>query len=88
MKELKYISSCYLSDELRDLKKWGVEVPILKMSIYKPNYVGIVSNGNEVYNHAGKIITVGAGEVIDGHGNVVNLRELEQKKIKLIVKKF
>ena len=62
-----------LSDRLRQLERFGAEVPMLQNSSYKPTYVETRKDGVEVYNHGGRTVEVRAGEIINSHGNVVNL---------------
>ncbi len=45
-----------LSRRLRQLEKYGAEVPILMNSNYMPEYVKTRDNGVEVYRHAGGIV--------------------------------
>jgi hypothetical protein len=73
------VSGFELSDELRSLNTSGVDTPMLNNSNYTPDYVETRKDGTEVYDHAGMRIEVRAGEVIDGHGNVVNLRALNSQ---------
>ena len=65
-----------LSDKLRALKDQGVDIPELRYSIEKPTYMHTDDFGIEVYVHEGKIVNVGPEQVIDDHGNVVNLVDL------------
>jgi hypothetical protein len=66
-----------LTDLLRDLEKFGVEVPMLQNSNYAPEYVKTTEDGVEVYRHAGRTVQVHAGEAIDSHGNIINLQRLQ-----------
>jgi len=74
------ISHSDLSDKLRQLEKAGVNVPMLTPSNYSVDYVRTRDDDDvEVYKHGGKFVEVHRGEVIDSHGNVINLNELELK---------
>ncbi len=75
------MSSFDLSDRLRQLERHGVDVPVLQNSIYSPDYVETRKDGIEVYRHAGITVEIRPGEVIDSHGNVVNLRRLEAQTL-------
>ena len=68
----RLIDCAELSDRLRNIEKFR-EIPTLKHSHHRPEYVETRENGTEVYQHEGRTLTVGIGEVIDLHGNVVNL---------------
>lgn len=79
MKGTRMICNIELSDKLRDLERTGVNVPFLMSSNYMPEY--IKNEGDvEVYQHEGRLLKVKPSQVIDSHGNVVNLRELEAKR--------
>ena len=86
MKGTRLIDDNELRDSLRYLKKFGVQVPILNLSNYSPRYVGTKNDGTEIYNHRGRVLEVHHGEVIDSHGNVVNLRLLESKILIIPIK--
>ncbi len=68
-----------LSVELRHLERWGVQVPTLMFSNNMPHYIETTEDGVELYNHGGRTVEVRAGEVIDFHGNVVNLQALQEQ---------
>ena len=70
-----------LSRRLRYLEKYGAEVPTLMNSNYMPEYVETRKDGVEVYRHAGRTVDVRPGEVIDSHGNVVNLGAIEAQAL-------
>ena len=71
-----------LSDRLRALKRvrtlFGSDltVPMLSFSNYIPEYVETTADGVEVYT-GGKMVP--PGWVIDTHGNIVNLRAIEEQ---------
>jgi hypothetical protein len=73
-REMSYFD---LSRELQVLEKYGAEVPMRQFSNFKPTFVE-TREGVEVYRHEGRTLQVHAGEVIDSHGNVVNLNQLER----------
>jgi hypothetical protein len=78
------MDSFELSDRLRYLERWGVQVPHLNFSNNMPHYVETTEDGVEVYQPGG--IRVPAGCVIDSHGNVVNLQSLEQQFLVVLSK--
>lgn len=77
----RLMSHSDLSDRLRQLERFGAKVPVLQNSIYMPTYVKTREDGVEVYSHAGRTVEVRSGEVIDSHGNVVNLGTLEAQTL-------
>lgn len=64
-----------LADKLRQYEKWGVEVPALKYSQFMPVHYTTESDGTEVYNCG----IVKQGQVIDDHGNIVDLSALDKE---------
>ena len=74
----RMISRFELDDKLRNLGKWGLNVPILNNSNDMPTYRG-TDRGVEIYAMGGRRIEVPVGHVIDSHGNVVNLSGLNQQ---------
>ena len=62
-----------LSDRLRQLERFGAEVPMIQNSNYMPTFFETRKDGVEVYRHGGRTVEVRAGEIINSHGNVVNL---------------
>ena len=77
----RQINNFELSDRLRQLERPGAEVPMLQNSNYTPTYVETRKDGAEVYRHGGRTVEVRAGEVIDSHGNVVNLQRLQAQTL-------
>jgi len=77
----RHMSQFDLSDRLRQLERFGVDVPTLQSSNYAPDYVETRKDGVEVYRHAGRTVNVRPGEVIDSHGNVVNLGAIESQAL-------
>lgn len=75
----RYIGNSDLSVMFNRLKRFDVNVPMLKFSKCVPEYVETRDDGTEIYNHDGRTIEVKADEVIDSYGNVVNLIQLEAK---------
>lgn len=78
----RFISSFELSDKLRDLAKTGVNVPQFNHSINMPKFIGMQGDV-ELYSGG---IEVKPGQVVDSHGNVVDLATLEQERVKLLSK--
>lgn len=78
----RMVDSSELSDNLRSMQNWGVSVPILNFSPFMPDYVKTRADGTEVYKSGGE---VPPGHVIDTHGNVVNLDELNRQMWEAIV---
>lgn len=78
----KIMSHFDLCDRLRSLGRGGTNEPFLKSSEYMPVHVERRKDGVEVYIHDGRTVEVRAGEVIDSHGNVVNLERLEREAFK------
>lgn len=76
MAATRYMSHFYLQDRLRSLKNNGVEVPTLQFSSYKPEYIETRGN-TEIYS-GGR--DVHPGQVIDSHGNIVDLARLESQR--------
>ena len=68
-----------LSDRLQRMKDFGVEVPMLRNSNLMPFYVETRSDGTEIYQLGGTEIKVRAGQIIDSHGNVVDLERLQKQ---------
>jgi hypothetical protein len=79
----RMMSMSDLSDKLKKLGELGVNVPILRHSNYKPDYLGTSDDGVQFYMHAGTIIEVGQGMVIDDNGNEVPLSNLEARATEL-----
>jgi hypothetical protein len=71
------ICSADLIYRLSHCQRVGVAVPVLKVSECSPVYTGTTQSGDELYAHAGRILHVEPGNVIDPHGNVVSLKNLE-----------
>jgi hypothetical protein len=72
MSELRRINRSELSDRLKAAARWGVDTPILHNSQTIPRE----------YTEAEPY--TGSGEVIDSHGNVVDLEAIEKNKFKAI----
>ena len=79
MYNMRMTSQSELSDKLRHLSKFEVDVSILNNSNFMPEYVE-TKDGVEIYTHAGKQVEVQPGHVIDSHGNVVNMEGLNRQK--------
>ncbi|MBS3079839.1 hypothetical protein J4221_00035 [Candidatus Pacearchaeota archaeon] len=45
-------------------------------SVEIPQYIGETDLGNEIYMHEERLVEVRAGEIIDSHGNIFDLRAL------------
>ncbi|MBS3079838.1 hypothetical protein J4221_00030 [Candidatus Pacearchaeota archaeon] len=87
MTEQRTIDDIELRDRLRNLESLGVEIPSMRYSINKPTYLRTTSDGLEIYLHGNEKVIVGPGEVIDSHGNVVNLSALE-RQVRIIYHQF
>ncbi len=68
-----------LDYELRALERFGVQVPVLSLSNNTPRYAGTTEDGVERYFHDTGLLEVGPGQVIDSHGNVVDLHALRSR---------
>ncbi len=79
------INDTEMSDRIKFLERQGIVTPILNFSNFIPTYVETRENGVEIYNHGGRIVEVRAGEVIDSHGNVVNLERRETQAMEKIM---
>lgn len=75
-----------LQDRLRQLARWGIEVPTLISSAIIPKpYFDAAIPGQ--YDPKTGLVLVESGRVIDDHGNIVDLRELERKAFESIFTK-
>lgn len=81
----RQINSFELDDKLRRFERWGVQVPTLNFSKIMPLYSETTEDDVEIYQPGS--IRVPAGCVIDHHGNVVNLRALEEEMLITISRK-
>ena len=73
------IDSFELGDRIRRLALSGIAEPILNNCSNIPKHTQLGEYGLEGYSGIG--VDARAGEVMDTHGNVVNLRELREKAL-------
>ncbi|MCA9478282.1 MAG: hypothetical protein KC535_03995 [Nanoarchaeota archaeon] len=79
-KPTRMITHQELSDKFDHFSSLGVLVPNLTLAKANPTYLHTTENGTEVYASTRTLIEVPHGHVIvSGHGNVINLLELEEK---------
>ncbi len=87
MEGQRTIDDIELKDKLRNIERLGVKVPSMRYSINKPTYFRTTGDEIEIYLHDNREVRVGPCEVIDSHGNVVNLSALESQ-VKIILSRI
>ncbi|GEM_PF-6338098 len=85
MRTDRMIDNFELTEKLRNYERAGIQVPQLNSSVMMPVYHGTEKDGTEVYNYN---LRLKPGQVIDTHGNVVDLAALDKQMREKMFKIF